>query len=81
MTLDEAIADLKQRILSVSPAAVLRVIRASDEEASIRAYAKAGDEAAIKDATREPTFELLTNNGLDVQVIFYDIDTSLPPDE
>lgn len=81
MTLDEAIADLKQRILSVSPEAVLRVIRASDEEASIRAYAKADDEAAIKDATREPTFELLTNNGLDVQVIFYDIETSLPPDE
>ena len=60
MTLEEAIADLKQRIQAVSPDAVIRVLRVSDEEASIRAYAKAE---------------------LDVQVIFYDIATSLPPEE
>ncbi|NJL03836.1 MAG: hypothetical protein HC911_02740 [Chloroflexaceae bacterium] len=81
MTLEEAIADLKQRIQAVSPDAVIRVLRASAEEASIRAYAKADDETAIKDATRETTFEMLTSDGLDVQVIFYDIATSLPPEE
>jgi hypothetical protein len=81
MTLDEAIADIRSRITTVSPDAVIRVMRMSDEEASIRAYAPADHEAAIKDATRDHTFEMLTNDGLDVQVIFYDIATSLPPDE
>jgi hypothetical protein len=81
MTLDEAIADIRSRITTVSPDAVIRVMRTSDEEASIRAYAPADHETAIKDATRDHTFEMLTNDGLDVQVIFYDIATSLPPDE
>jgi hypothetical protein len=81
MTLDEAIADLKNRITAVSPDAVIRIMHGSDEEASIRAYAPAEHETAIKEATREPTFQLLTNEGLDVQVIFYDIATSLPPEE
>jgi hypothetical protein len=81
MTLDEAIADLKNRITAVSPDAVIRIMHGSDEEASIRAYAPAEYETAIKEATREPTFQLLTNEGLDVQVIFYDIATSLPPEE
>lgn len=81
MTLDDAIADIKNRISAVSPNAVIRVMRSSGEEASIRAYAPAEYETAIKDATREKTFELLTSSGLDVQVIFYDIATSLPPEE
>ncbi len=81
MTLDEAITDLTNRITAVSPTAVIRVMRGSAEEASIRAYAPAEHEAAIKEATREPTFQLLTTEGLDVQVIFYDIATSLPPEE
>jgi hypothetical protein len=81
MTLDEAITDLKNRVLAVSPDAVIRVMRTSEEEASIRAYAPAEHENAIKDATRDQTFELLTDSGLDVQVIFYDIATSLPPEE
>jgi hypothetical protein len=81
MTLDEAIDHLKGCIAAVSPDAVIRVMRTSDEEASIRAYAPAEHEAPIKDATREQTLELLTNSGVDVQVIFYDIATSLPPEE
>lgn len=81
MTLDEAIDDLKQKVLTVSSGAVLRVMRTSEEEASIRAYAPAGDEEAIKSATRDYTFEIFTKEGLDVQVIFYDIATSLPPEE
>jgi hypothetical protein len=63
MTLDEVIADLSARIRDGSPAAVVRVIRRSAEEASIRAYAPVEDETAIKEATQEITLSLLTNDG------------------
>ena len=78
MTLDKAIAELKERISAVCPSAVIRVMRASEEEASIRAYAPVDQETAIKDATRDRTIQLLTEAGLDVQVFVYDIATSLP---
>ena len=81
MTIDDAIADLTERIKSASPDAVVRVKRRSDEEASIRAYAPADNEGVIKEATQEITLSLLTNEGLDVQVLVYDIATSLPPSE
>lgn len=81
MSLDQAIQDIQSSIQSVSPEAVIRVLRQSDEEASIRAYAPAEHEEAIKDATREKTFQLFTNEGIDIQVLFYDIATSLPPEE
>jgi DNA-binding protein H-NS len=81
MSLEQAITDITNRIMTVSPEAVIRVLRQSDEEATIRAYAQANHEEAIKNATREITFELLTKENLDVQVIFYDIATSLPPEE
>jgi hypothetical protein len=81
MTLDEAIAEISQRISTASAGAVIRVTRMSAEEASIRAYAPTSDEAAIKEATHDFTFELLTSQGLDVQVLVYDIATSLPPEE
>jgi len=79
MTLDEAIADLTSRIKSVSPEAVVRVQRRSAEEAAIRAYAPADHEERIKAATQEITLNLLIGEGLDVQVLVYDITTSLPP--
>ncbi len=81
MTLDEAIADLTARIKNASPSAVVRVQRRSAEEAAVRAYAPADDEEAIKAATQETTLGLLINEGLDVQVLVYDIATSLPPSE
>jgi hypothetical protein len=81
MTLDEAIAELSNRIKSVSPDAVIRIQRRSAEEAAIRAYAPADHEAAIKDATQEMTLNLLTQDDLDVQVLVYDIATSLPPQQ
>ncbi len=80
MTLEEAITDLTNRITAVCPSAVIRVTRASKEEASIRAYAPAESEDAIKDSTRDQTISLLTEHGLDVQVFVYDITTSLPPE-
>jgi hypothetical protein len=80
MTIDDAIADLSERIRNVSPEAVIRVKRRSDEEASIRAYAPVEHENALKAATQEITLNLLIE-GLDVQVLVYDIATSLPPAE
>lgn len=81
MTLEDAIADLTAKIAAVSPDAVIRVTRASSEEAAIRAYAPAEHEAAIKGATTEQTIKLMMEDGLDIQVFVYDIVTSLPPEE
>lgn len=81
MTIDDAIADLTARINEASPNAVIRVKRRSAEEASIRVYAPAEHEEAVKSATQEHTLRLLTEDGLDVQVLVYDIATSLPPDQ
>ncbi|MFL5801652.1 MAG: hypothetical protein ACJ8CR_07900 [Roseiflexaceae bacterium] len=81
MTVDDAIADLLARIKDASPDAVIRVKRRSDEEASIRVYAPVDQETAIKATTQEITLNLLINEGLDVQVLVYDIATSLPPSE
>lgn len=81
MTLEEAIGELIGRITATSAGAVVRVTRVSAEEATVRAYAPAADEAAIKAATQELTIQLLTGDGLDVQVLVYDIATSLPPEE
>jgi hypothetical protein len=80
MTIDDAIADLTERIKSASSDTVIRVKRRSDEEATIRAYAAADHADAIKDATQEITLSLL-KDGLDIQVLVYDIATSLPPDQ
>jgi hypothetical protein len=81
MTVDEAIADLTERIKNASSDAVIRVKRRSSEEASIRVYAPVDHEEAIKAATQKVTLNLLTSEGLDVQVLVYDIATSLPPAE
>jgi hypothetical protein len=81
MNIDEAIADLTSRIKAVSPSAVIRTKRRSGEEATIRVYAPVEHETAIKAATQETTLSLLTVEGLDVQVLVYDIATSLPPEE
>ncbi|GAB4162976.1 MAG: hypothetical protein Fur005_22070 [Roseiflexaceae bacterium] len=80
MTIDEAISSLTDRIKSVSPDVVIRIQRRADS-ASIRAYAQADHEEPIKDATRDMTLNLMINDGIDVQVLVYDIATSLPPDE
>jgi hypothetical protein len=79
MTIDDAIADLKSKILAACAAAEIRVMRVSDEEARLSVYAPAGAIAAIQDATRELTILLMTVEGLDVQVFAYDLSTNTPP--
>ncbi len=81
MTIDEAITELTNRIKEVCADAIIRVSRISSEEARIRAYASAKFDDSIKDATRDLTIQFLTSEGLDIQVLPYDIATSLPPDE
>ncbi|MCS6882247.1 MAG: hypothetical protein RMK84_15540 [Oscillochloridaceae bacterium] len=81
MNLDEAISEISRRIHAAAPGAVVRVTRVSSEEATIRAYAPLSEESAIKEATHEYTLQLLAGEGLDVQVLVYDITTSLPPEE
>jgi hypothetical protein len=81
MTLDDAIASLTRLVKEASPNAVIRIQRRSADSASIRAYAPADHEGPIKEAVQETTLNLLVKDGLDVQVLVYDIATSLPPGE
>ena len=81
MTIEDAIADLTERVKGACPEAVIRVKKRSVEEAAIRVYAPADQEEAIKSATQDITLSLLTGEGLDVQVLVYDIATSLPPEQ
>lgn len=81
MPIEDAIADLTNRIKQISAAAVVRVKQRNSDEATIRVYAPAEHEAAIKAAVQPITLTLLTGEGLDVQVLVYDIVTSLPPEE
>ena len=79
MTIDDAIIDLTERVKSVYAESVIRVKKRSADEATMRVYAPADQEAAIKAATQDITLSLLTGESLDVQVLVYDIATSLPP--
>ena len=81
MSIDDAIADLTERVKGAYGEAVIRVKKRSAEEATMRVYAPADREEAIKTATQDITLSLLTGEGLDVQVLVYDIATSLPPEQ
>ena len=78
MPIDDAITSLTEQIKAVSPNAVIRTKKRNAEEATIRVYAPADHEALIKENTQPITLSLLTGEGLDVQVLVYDIETSLP---
>ncbi|MBC8163679.1 MAG: hypothetical protein H7Z42_20930 [Roseiflexaceae bacterium] len=78
MPIEDAIADLTDRILKISPDAVIKTKKRNADEASIRVYAPAEHESAIKAEVQPITLSLLTGEGLDVQVLVYDIATSLP---
>ena len=81
MTLDEAQNEITELIKGVSPDAVLRTQRRGSDTLIIRAYVPADHQDNVREATRARSVELLTENELDVQVITYDITTSLPPEE
>ena len=77
MSLDEAIQQMSDKIKSACPAAEIKSVKMSDEEARLSVYAPAGDIQAIKDVTFLPAIELLNSEGLDIQVFVYDKDA--PP--
>jgi hypothetical protein len=81
MTIDDALKEMTALILGVSPNAVIRSKKRGSDELAIRAYVPAEHEDAIREATRERSVELLTKEGLDVQILTYDITTSLPTEE
>jgi hypothetical protein len=77
MSLDDAISDMKNKILAVSPGAEIRAVNISDEEARLSVLAPAGDLDAIKAATFQPAMDYLNKDGFDIQVFVYDKDA--PP--
>lgn len=81
MTLDDALTEMTALIRSVSPDAVIRSKKRGADELAIRAYVPADHEDAVREATRPRSIELLTSEDLDVQILTYDITTSLPPEE
>lgn len=77
MQLEDAVAQMQAVIRAVSPDAIIKVARISEEEARLSVYAPAGQMQAIKDATFQPALDFLNKEGLDVQVFVYDV-TSAP---
>ena len=77
MSLDDAIKQMSDKIKAVCGSADIKTVKMSDEEARLSVYAPAGDMQKIKDATFQPTIDLLNSEGLDIQVFVYDKDA--PP--
>ncbi len=77
MAIEDAIKDMQSKVSGACPAAEMKVVKISDEEARITVLAPAGDMQKIKDATFQPALDYLNKEGLDVQVFVYDKDA--PP--
>jgi hypothetical protein len=77
MSIDYAIAEMKNKIQAVSPGADIKVVKMSDEEARLSVFAPKGDLEAIKAATLQPAMDCLNKDGFDIQVFAYDKDA--PP--
>ena len=77
MSLDDAIAKMKDKVLAVSPGAEIKVVKMSGEEARLSVFAPKGDLEAIKAATLQPAMDFLNKDGFDIQVFAYDKDA--PP--
>jgi hypothetical protein len=77
VSIDDAIKQMTDTIMSACAGAEVKVAKMSDEEARLSVYAPVADMQAIKDATFMPAMELLNNDGMDIQVFVYDKDA--PP--
>lgn len=77
MTLEDAIQQMIDIIRSACGSAEVKTVRMSDEEARLSVYAPAADMERIKVATFAPAINLLSSEGLDIQVFVYDKDA--PP--
>jgi hypothetical protein len=77
MSFDDAIAEMKNKVLPVCPGADIKVVKMSAEEARLSVFAPKGDLEAIKAATLQPAMDYLNKEGFDLQVFAYDKDA--PP--
>lgn len=77
MTLEDAIKQMADTIKAASVSAEIKAVKMSDEEARLSVFAPVGDMQRIKDATFQPSIDLLNSEGLDIQVFVYDKDA--PP--
>jgi len=77
MTLEDAIKQMSDKIKAVCGSAEIRTVKMSDEEARLSVLVPAADMPKVKDATFQPTLDLLNSEGLDIQVFVYDKDA--PP--
>lgn len=77
MTLEDAIKHMADTVKAASVSAEIKAVKMSDEEARLSVFAPAGDMQRIKDATFQPSIDLLNSEGLDIQVFVYDKDA--PP--
>ena len=68
---------MSDKIKAVCGSAEIRTVKMSDEEARLSVLAPAVDMQKVKDATFQPTLDLLNSEGLDIQVFVYDKDA--PP--
>jgi uncharacterized protein (DUF849 family) len=79
MQLDEAVAQVTAQIARISSGAAIQVKNISDEESRISVYAAADQIEPIREATRDLIIQLMTAEGLDVQVFVYDLAVNKPP--
>ena len=77
MSLDDAIKQMTDLIITACKDAQVKTVIMSDEEARLSVYAPAGDIERIKVATFQPAINMLNSDGLDIQVFVYDKDA--PP--
>jgi hypothetical protein len=77
MSLDDAIAEMKNKVLAVSPGAEIKAVKMSNEEARLSVFAPKGDLETIKATTLQPAMDFLNKDGFDIQVVAYDKDA--PP--
>jgi len=81
MSIEDAINKIKGLITAIAADAVFRVKKMSDEEARVSVYVPGDKVQAITDGTRDAVIQLLSAEGLDVQVFPYDIGATTPPPE
>jgi hypothetical protein len=77
MSIDDAIQKMTDLIKAACASVEIKAAKMSDEEARLSVYAPAGDMQKIKDATFQPSIDMLNSDGMDVQVFVYDKDA--PP--
>ena len=75
MSIDDAIEKMTDLIKASCASVEIKAAKMSDEEARLSVYAPTADMQKIKDATFQPSMDMLNSDGMDVQVFVYDTST------